>query len=167
MAGITVRQMPSREIGSRRMCSTRRIPPKWLILFYSSVFGPACALVMGFGLMDILLFIGISAVLPFALWLLYLLAYGANHYKVLAEDGLYVVKDGLATHIPWEAVDGAQVKVMDFYSSIRLQFKAGLVDDVTGRTPMMDETDNTFPFSRAALQCIQRHVEVVAVPRDI
>lgn len=56
--------------------------------------------------------------------LIYLLFYKRYNYKLLAEDGLYFVRKGMATYIPWGMVEGAKFIHKSIISYVQVDIAA-------------------------------------------
>ena len=95
-------------------------------------------------------------VLMAALSLVYLLFYKRYHYKILAEDGLYFVRKGGATHIPWGMIKSARTIHKGIASYIQVDVDA----DQSTMWIFASAKERLFSHQPKTEACFLRHMNV-------
>lgn len=88
--------------------------------------------------------------------LCYLLFYKRYNYRLLAEDGLYFVKKGAATHIPWGMIKSAKVIQKGIFSYIQVDAAA----DQSTMWISLNGKERLFRNDPKIGACFRRHMNV-------
>lgn len=154
MEGKHVRQgVPLREVKAKMVRSNRF----GHLVVLMPVFGPPMGVYIGSCIRKQTVYLDSYAcfLMAILLCLTLLFAWKLWNYNFVAEDGYYIVRWGYAVHIPWEMI----ASVDDGLYFLRVYFRKGLTDDVTG-TPfaIRGKGECRMWRDRKAMACFRGHV---------